>query len=145
MRQTSTGSGPAKVEDLPSPALIVDLDAFERNVAAAADLVRGSGTNLPPHRTPPRAPALAVRQLGPHAHGVTCATVGEAEAMVEAGIGDVFLANEIVSPEKAERLARLAGDVQVAIAVDSQQGVDVIAAAAARARVEIAVLVDVDV
>src|ERR1700729_1232518 len=58
MRQTSTGSGPAKVEDLPSPALIVDLDAFERNVAAAADLVRGSGTNLRPHvkthRTPGR-------------------------------------------------------------------------------------------
>ncbi|MGA8458184.1 MAG: alanine racemase, partial [Streptosporangiaceae bacterium] len=145
MRQTSTGSGPAKVEDLPSPALIVDLDAFERNVAAAADLVRGSGTNLRPHVKTHRTPGLAIRQLGPHAHGVTCATVGEAEAMVAAGIDDVFLANEIVSPGKADRLARLGRDAQVAVAVDSQYGVDVIAAAAARARVDVAVLVDVDV
>jgi D-serine deaminase-like pyridoxal phosphate-dependent protein len=145
MRQTSTGSGPAKVEDLPSPALIVDLDAFERNVAAAADLVRGSGTNLRPHVKTHRTPGLAIRQLGPHAHGVTCATVGEAEAMVAAGIDDVFLANEIVSPGKADRLARLGRDAQVAVAVDSQHGVDVIAAAAARARVDVAVLVDVDV
>ena len=145
MRQTTARSGPAKVEDLPSPALIVDLDAFERNVAAAADLVRGSGTNLRPHVKTHRTPGLAIRQLGPHAHGVTCATVGEAEAMVAAGIDDVFLANEIVSPGKADRLARLGRDAQVAVAVDSQYGVDVIAAAAARARVDVAVLVDVDV
>jgi len=145
MPHTSTGSGPAKVEDLPSPALIVDLDAFERNVAAAADLVRGSGTQLRPHVKTHRTPGLVIRQLGPDVPGITCATVGEAEAMVSSGIGDVFLANEIVSPGKADRLARLARDAQVAIAVDSQRGVDVIAAAAARARVEIAVLVDVDV
>jgi D-serine deaminase-like pyridoxal phosphate-dependent protein len=145
MQQASTESGPAKVEDLPSPALIVDLDAFERNVAAAADLVSGSGTLLRPHVKTHRTPGLAIRQLGPHALGITCATVGEAEAMAAAGIGDVFLANEIVSPGKADRLASLARDAEVAIAVDSQRGVDVIAAAAARARVEIAVLVDVDV
>src|ERR1700684_1646936 len=104
MRQTSTGSGsgPAKVEDLPSPALIVDLDAFERNVAAAADLVRGSGTNLRPHVKTHRTPGLAIRQLGPHAHGVTCATVGEAEAMVAAGMYDRFPANEIVSAGKGD-------------------------------------------
>jgi D-serine deaminase-like pyridoxal phosphate-dependent protein len=145
MPHTPAGSSPANVEDLPSPALIVDLDAFEQNVAAAADLVRGSGTQLRPHVKTHRTPGLAIRQLGPHAPGVTCATVGEAEVMVAAGIGDVFLANEIVSPGKADRLARLGRDAEVAIAVDSQRGVDVIAAAAARARVEIAVLVDVDV
>src|ERR1700689_1389518 len=123
MRQTSTGSGsgPAKVEDLPSPALIVDLDAFERNVAAAADLVRGSGTNLRPHVKTHRPPGLAIRQLGPHAHGVTCATVGEAEAMVAAGIDDVFLANEIVSPGKADRLGRLGRGAPGAGAGGSQE------------------------
>jgi D-serine deaminase-like pyridoxal phosphate-dependent protein len=145
MPQTAAVSSPAKVEELPSPALIVDLDAFERNVAAAADLVRGSGTQLRPHVKTHRTPGLAIRQLGPHAPGITCATVGEAEAMASAGIGDVFLANEVVSPGKAGRLARLARDVEVAIAVDSRRGVDVIADAAASARVEIAVLVDVDV
>jgi D-serine deaminase-like pyridoxal phosphate-dependent protein len=145
MRQTSAGTGPARLEELPSPALIVDLDAFERNLAAAADLLRGSDTQLRPHVKTHRTPGLAIRQLGPHARGVTCATVGEAEAMVAAGIDDVFLSNEIVSPDKAERLARLARDAQVAVAVDSQHGVDVIAAAAGRARVDVGVLVDVDV
>jgi D-serine deaminase-like pyridoxal phosphate-dependent protein len=145
MRRSAAESGPARLEDLPSPALIVDLDAFEGNNAAAAGLLRGSGTCLRPHVKTHRTPGLAVRQLGPHTQGVTCATVGEAEAMVEAGIDDVFLANEIISPDKAGRLARLARDAQVALAVDSQPGVDVIAAAAGCAAATVGVLVDVDV
>jgi D-serine deaminase-like pyridoxal phosphate-dependent protein len=145
MRRTTAAGDPAKLEDLPSPALIVDLDAFESNLAAAADLVRGSGTQLRPHVKTHRTPGLAIRQLDSHRRGVTCATVGEAEAMVEAGIDDVFLANEIMSPDKADRLALLAHDAQVAIAVDSQPGVDVIAAAAGRARTTVEVLIDVDI
>jgi D-serine deaminase-like pyridoxal phosphate-dependent protein len=138
-------SGPAGLEELPSPALIVDLDAFEANVAAAADIVRGSGTHLRPHVKTHRTPGLAIRQLGPHTRGVACATVGEAEAMVEAGIDDIFLANEIVAPGKAGRLARLAHDARIALAVDSRRGVEVIAAAADRAGTVIGVLVDVDI
>src|SRR6202050_2063749 len=88
MRQTSTGSGsgPAKVEDLPSPALIVDLDAFERNVAAAADLVRGSGTNLRPHVKTHRTPRLAIRPPGPHAHGAARARVDVA-VLIDVDVG----------------------------------------------------------
>ena len=134
MRHTTAAGDPAQLEDLPSPAMIVDLDAFESNPAAAADLVRGSGTQLRPHVKTHRAPGLAIRQLDPNTRGVTCATVGEAEAMVEAGIDDVFLANEIMSADKADRLARLAHDARISIAVDSQPGVDVIGAAAGRAR-----------
>jgi D-serine deaminase-like pyridoxal phosphate-dependent protein len=145
MTRTYGGSAPEKVDDLPSPALIVDLDAFERNLAAAAGLLRGSGTHLRPHVKTHRTPGLAVRQLGPHTRGVTCATVGEAEAMVAAGIDDVFVANEIVSPDKAGRLARLAGDAEVALAVDSRRGVEVIGAAARLAGATVGVLVDVDV
>jgi D-serine deaminase-like pyridoxal phosphate-dependent protein len=145
MTHSSAESGPEKVEDLPSPALIVDLDAFERNLAAAADLLRGSGTHLRPHVKTHRTPGLAVRQLGPHTRGVTCATVGEAEAMVAAGIDDVFVANEIISPGKAGRLTRLGRDAEVALAVDSRRGVEVIAAAARQAGTTVGVLVDVDV
>jgi D-serine deaminase-like pyridoxal phosphate-dependent protein len=141
----SPASVPVRLEELPSPALIVDLDAFEANVAAAAGIVGGSGTTLRPHVKTHRTPGLAIRQLGPHTRGVTCATVGEAEAMVRAGIDDVFLANEIVAPGKAERLARLARDARVALAVDSRSGVNVIAAAAARAGTVVGALVDVDI
>jgi D-serine deaminase-like pyridoxal phosphate-dependent protein len=145
MTGAGDASGPARLEELPSPALIVDLDAFEANVAAAADIVRGSGTHLRPHVKTHRTPGLAIRQLGPHTRGVTCATVGEAEAMVKAGIDDIFLANEIVAPGKAERLATLARDARIALAVDSRPGVEVIAAAADRAGTVVGVLVDLDI
>ncbi len=111
----------------------------------AADIVRGSGTQLRPHVKTHRTPGLAIRQLGPHTRGVACATVGEAEAMVEAGIDDIFLANEIVAPGKAERLARLAHGARIALAVDSRRGVEVIAAAADRAGTVIGAVVDVDI
>src|SRR5260221_12461455 len=103
MRGAGDASGPAKLEDLPSPALIVDLDALEANVAAAADIVRSSGTTLRPHVKTHRTPGLAIRQLGPHTRGVACATVGEAEAMVKAGIDDSFFSNASVGPAQAGR------------------------------------------
>ena len=94
---------PRTVDALPTPALLVDLDRFEANVAAAAGMVRGTGTHLRPHAKTHRTPGLALRQLGPEAPGVTCATVGEAEVMVEAGVTDVLVANELVVPSQLER------------------------------------------
>ncbi len=136
---------PTRVSDLPTPALIVDLGAFEANIAAAEAIVQGTGKRLRPHVKTHRTPGLALRQLTPSTPGVTCATVGEAEAMAEGGITDVFVANEIVTADKAERLARLGHKAQVAVAVDSQRGIEVIAAAARRAGVTTSILVDVDV
>jgi len=134
------------LERLPSPALVVDLDRFEQNVKAAADLLRGTGKTLRPHVKTHKTPALACMQLGDGVFGVTCATVGEAEAMAEAGIVDLLIANEIVSPEKIERIARLATAARVIIAVDSELGIELLAAAAAsHVGSQIEVLVDVDV
>jgi D-serine deaminase-like pyridoxal phosphate-dependent protein len=64
---------------------------------------------------------------------VTCSTVGEAEAMVRAGVDQVLIANEVIDPAKLARLARLADDAQVTVAVDSSEGVDLLSAAAALA------------
>jgi D-serine deaminase-like pyridoxal phosphate-dependent protein len=126
--------------------LLVDLDAFEANVAAADDLLRGTGKTLRPHLKTHRTPGLALMQLAPPtAAGVTCATVGEAEAMDAAGGEDVLVANEIASPEKADRLARLAGAARVIVAADSPGGVEVLSTAAQRAGTAVDVLVDVDV
>ena len=73
--------------DLPSPVLVVDMGAFEANVAAAERWCRGTPKKIRPHVKAHRTPALALRQLTPGTSGLTCATVGEAEAMVDAGAG----------------------------------------------------------
>ena len=71
---------PERVDQLSTPALLVDLNAFEANIAAADELLRGSRTLLRPHVKTHRTPGLALRQLAPPTtRGVTCATVGEAD------------------------------------------------------------------
>ncbi|HEX6677903.1 MAG TPA: alanine racemase [Actinomycetes bacterium] len=133
------------VSELPSPALIVRLAAFEANVAAADGLLRGSHQRLRPHVKTHRTPALALRQLTAVTAGLTCATVGEAEAMVGAGAGDVLVANEVVQPAKLARLAALARRARVGVALDSAEGVRALGAAARRGGAEVLALVDVDV
>jgi D-serine deaminase-like pyridoxal phosphate-dependent protein len=128
-----------------TPALVVDLVAFRENVAAARALVEGTGKVLRPHVKTHRTPGLALLQLGPGTRGVTCATVGEAEAMVAAGIDDVLLANEVVSPDKAERLVALGERARVTVSVDSPTGVELLASMAGHQGPEVEVLVDVDV
>jgi len=130
---------------LSTPALVVDLDEFESNVAAMTVLLRGTGKTVRPHVKTHRTPELARRQLGESAVGITCATVGEAEAMVEAGIEDVLIANEVVEPRKIARLAALARRSRIAVAVDDQEPVAAISQEAARIGVTIGVLIDVDV
>jgi D-serine deaminase-like pyridoxal phosphate-dependent protein len=133
------------MDRLPSPALVCDLDAFEANVATAEALLAGTGTRLRPHVKTHRTPGLARRQLGGVATGVTCATVGEAEVMADAGITDVLVANEIVAPDKLARLAALATRARVTVAVDDAGAAQALGAAARQAGSVVDVLVDVDV
>ena len=113
-----------------TPALIVDLDVFEANVAAMEQLLRGTGKTVRPHAKTHRTPELARRQLGGSAVGVTCATVGEAEVMVAAGIDDVFVANEVVEPAKIARLVALAHRARIGVAADDPEPVEQLAHAA---------------
>jgi len=130
---------------LSTPALVVDLDVFEANVAAMERLLRGTGKTVRPHVKTHRTPELARRQLGGHVTGVTCATVGEAEAMVAAGITDVLIANEVVEPVKLARIAQLARGAKVTVAADDPAPVAELARAAAAAGTTVHVLVDVDI
>ena len=141
-RALVTGAG---MEQLPSPALVVDLDAFEANVATAEALLAGTGTRLRPHVKTHRTPGLAARQLGGVAAGVTCATVGEAEVMADAGIAEVLVANEVVAPDKLARLAGLARRARVTVAVDDASAAEALGAAARQAGSLVDVLVDVDI
>jgi len=130
---------------LPTPSLVVDLDVFDANVEAAAAMFAATpGKVLRPHVKAHRTPALALRQQGFATQGITCATVGEAEAMVAAGLDDVLLANEVVAPDKLDRLVGLRDRARIAVAVDSRAGVAALSRAARRRGVEVAVLIDLD-
>ncbi len=133
------------IPPLSTPALLVDLDVFDANVSAMAALMRGTGKTIRPHVKTHRTPELAKRQLGGSATGVTCATVGEGEAMVAAGIDDVLIANEVVDAAKLARVVGLAGRAKVAIAADDPAPVETLSLAAARAEVTVGVLIDVDI
>jgi D-serine deaminase-like pyridoxal phosphate-dependent protein len=130
---------------LSTPALVVDLDVFDANVGAMAELLRGTGKTVRPHVKTHRTPELAKRQLGEFAVGVTCATVGEAEAMVAAGIRDVLIANEVVDEAKLARVVALAREAKIALAADDPAPVEALSRAAARTAVTVGILIDADV
>jgi len=114
------------VQDLPTPALVVDTGAFDHNLAAMAAALPGARCR--PHVKAHKTTALAREQAARGHRSFTCATPREMEGMAHAGLGDdLLLANEVVDPDRLRRLAAL--DTRVTIAVDSEGTID----AAARA------------
>src|SRR3954451_9415768 len=83
-------------DDLPTPALLVDLDRFEQNLRAMAEHCRRAGIGVRPHAKTHKCPEIARRQIDAGARGVCVATVPEAEAMVAAGIRGVLLTSPVV-------------------------------------------------
>jgi D-serine deaminase-like pyridoxal phosphate-dependent protein len=131
--------------DIPTPALLVDVAALDRNIARMAAFFATGACRLRPHFKAHKTPEIARRQLAAGSCvGITCATVGEAE--IAAGLcDDLLIANEIVSADKCARAAALAREVAVTVAVDSIAGLDALASASQSASVTIGVLVDVNV
>lgn len=136
---------PSSLQDVPTPALVVDVAALERNIARMAAFFADGPCRLRPHFKAHKTPEIARRQLaGGSCVGLTCATVTEAE--VAAGLcGDLLIANEIVSPDKCARVSALARTITMTVAVDSNDGIDALASAARSAGARIGVLVDVNV
>jgi D-serine deaminase-like pyridoxal phosphate-dependent protein len=132
--------------DLPTPALLVDLDRLHANIEKMAEHCRGGGCALRPHAKTHKCPEVARRQLGAGARGVSVATVPEAEAMVAAGITGVHLTSPIVEPRKIERMVALARkDPSVMLAVGHPRAADLLAEAAAAQGVRLNLLVDLDI
>ena len=131
---------------VPTPALVVDLDAFDRNVALMAERARAAGVALRPHAKSHKTSALARRQIAAGAVGVCCAKLGEAEALTAQGIGGILVTSPVVGPLAAERAARLALTApDFALVVDHLDGVAELAEAAGRIGATITVLIDIDV
>lgn len=132
------------ISALETPAMLVDLDVLERNIATMAEFFRGRPARLRPHVKTHRAPAIARMQIAAGAHGVTAPKVGVAEAMVDGGIDDVYVANQVVSPLAIDRLAALAQRARVAVAADDARNVADLSAAAEARKVTIDVLIEID-
>jgi D-serine deaminase-like pyridoxal phosphate-dependent protein len=132
-------------DDLDTPALLIDLDRFERNATRLATALRASGVGWRPHSKAHKSPFLAARQIELGAIGMTCAKVSEAEVMVEHGITSVLIANEVASRPKLDRVARLLERAEVFACVDAADHVELAAAAGIAANVEIPLLVEVDI
>src|SRR4051812_18102589 len=92
-----------RLEDVDTPALLLDLEAFEKNLSTLKNAV-GGGVRVRAHAKTHKSPDIAKRQLAAGAIGVCCQKVSEAEAMVEGGIADVLVSNEVVGEKKIERL-----------------------------------------
>jgi D-serine deaminase-like pyridoxal phosphate-dependent protein len=134
------------ISELDTPALLLDLDVMERNIARMADYCRKSNIGLRPHIKTHKIPAIAQRQIAAGAIGITAAKPSEAVIMAEGGIRDILIAYPIVSSAKAETLASLlAKDVNISVSIDSPEAAECLAAAARRAGVTIALLVEIDV
>ena len=132
-------------DQIDTPALLVDLDALEFNIDKLARHFRDTGKQLRPHSKSHKTPAIAHRQLAAGAIGITCAKVGEAEVMADAGIDDILIANEVVGTAKIRRLMQLAARCDIMVAVDAQDNLAALAAAAGEAGVRPRVLVEVDI
>jgi D-serine deaminase-like pyridoxal phosphate-dependent protein len=134
-----------KLDQIKTPALIVDLDAMECNLRDMANFFVGRPCKLRPHFKNHKTPMLAWKQMRAGAIGMTCATMREAEILVGHGIASVLIANEIGGQEKPERLAELARNASVLVCVDNCHSIRDLAAAQRNRKSQIEVLVDIDI
>jgi 3-hydroxy-D-aspartate aldolase len=135
----------AAVADLDTPALLLDLDAFERNLDALPRTLAGLPVRIRPHAKAHKCPEIARRQLARGAVGICCQKVSEAEVFVRAGIRDIVVVNEIVGAPKLARLARLATEARLGVAVDDAANVRELDRAAREAGASLDVLVEIDI
>src|SRR5512136_2963837 len=108
-----------RVNELDTPALVVDLDILETNLREMADYCAGHGLALRPHIKTHKIPAIARMQIASGAHGITVAKLGEAEVMARGGLEDILIAYPIVGAAKLARLVALARTMRIMVSTDS--------------------------
>jgi len=120
-----------RLEEVDTPALILDLEAFESNLRALKDAVAGR-VRIRPHAKTHKCPEVARRQMALGAVGMCCQKVSEAEAMVEGGVADVLVSNEVVGASKLARLAELSRRARLGVCIDNAGNLRDIGASGAR-------------
>ena len=133
------------LEDVDTPALLLDLDAFEFNIQLMAGFAKKFGINHRPHAKTHKSPVVAQKQIAAGAVGQCCQKVAEAEILVAGGVSDVLVSNQIVGRRKLDRLAGLARNANISVCIDDQDNINQINAAAKRFNATIDVLVEIDI
>jgi 3-hydroxy-D-aspartate aldolase len=132
--------------EVDTPALVVDLDAFERNLQRMADALKGLPVRLRAHAKTHKSPIITQMQMSLGAVGTCCQKVSEAEALVRGGVPNVLVSNEVIGARKLARLAALAKEAQwIGLCVDSIAGLEQASKAAADAGIVLNTLVEIDV
>lgn len=144
---TGRDSGPLgrAWKEVTTPALLIDVDALNRNISAMASRFAEMSAQLRPHVKGHKSVEIARLQVQAGAAGVTAATAWEALVMARAGIGDVLIANEVVGLAKVAAVAAAARQSRITVAVDAVEQIVQLAAAAEAAGIEIGVVVEIDI
>ena len=133
------------LQQIDTPALLLDLDAFDSNVKRISETCLKAGIGWRPHIKGIKTPELVARLLAAGAHGATCAKLGEAEVMTDAGIGNLLIANQIVGPVKIARLVSLRRRADIMVAVDSVENVRELSRAMNSCGLRLRVVIEVDI
>ena len=133
------------IDDIDTPALVLDLDAFHANLDLMANFAAEAGVKVRPHAKTHKSPVIAKMQIARGAVGQCVQKVAEAEVLAWGGVADILVSNEVVSPKKLARLAALSRIAEVAVCVDAVEGVRRLEAAAESVGNRLTALVEIDV
>lgn len=128
---------PLPRDQLPTPALVLDTGAMDRNIAAMAGFARSRGIALRPHAKTHKSADIARRQIAAGAIGICCAKLGEAEALAADGVGDIHLTSPVVTRGGIARLAALAARIRLSVVVDHPDIARALAGTGARLFVDV--------
>ena len=145
MLQSPPAQPGMREDEIDTPALVIDLDAFEFNLDRMAALLAPTGVKLRAHAKTHKSPVIALQQIARGAVGQCVQKVAEAEILAWGGVQDILVSNEIVGAGKLARLAALARIARVAVCVDDPAQIVAIESAAESAGVRISVLVEIDI
>lgn len=135
----------ANVSAIDTPALLVDLDAMEKNMAEVHAVIQTAGIAVRSHAKAHKCPDIALRQIQAGAVGICVQKASEAEPFIEVGVKNILITNEVVGVRKVERVARLAAHAHMGLCVDNVVQVHQIGAAARRHHVAVDVYIEMDV
>jgi D-serine deaminase-like pyridoxal phosphate-dependent protein len=133
------------LEELDTPCIVIDLDVAESNIAKLQAAANEMGVDVRPHSKTNKSPYWVRKQLDAGAIGVCCAKVGEAEVMVEAGVPEVMIPNQVIGNRKIARLVALARSARIIVAVESSGNVDDLSSASMAAGAELGVIIEINV
>ncbi|HEY1515906.1 MAG TPA: alanine racemase [Solirubrobacteraceae bacterium] len=131
-------------DELPTPALVLDVDTMRDNIATMAAWNRDH-VAVRPHFKTHKCIEIAREQISAGAIGITCATVWEARALVNAGLDEILIANEVVGPAKLSVLGELAQEARITVAVDDADNATALAEMARSGGAELGAIVEIDV